>query len=198
MGNTGAALQIAGSLATLAEEHGFLMWSAEAVALRGEAFVEQGRIEEGVAELRAGASAYETTGAVAGSWKIMLARAHGLRGKPDEGLAVIAELKEQTERTGLRLAEAAIYRVAGALHLQRGDDEAAAEACFRKSIEVARGQSAKMFELRATISLARLLAKQERREEARAMLAEIYGWFSEGLDTPDLKEAKALLDELRG
>jgi tetratricopeptide (TPR) repeat protein len=198
MGNTGAALQIAGSLATLAEEHGFSMWSAEAVALRGEAFVEQGRIEEGVAELRAGASAYETTGAVAGSWKIMLARAHGLRGKPDEGLAVIAELKEQTERTGLRLAEAAIYRVAGALHLQRGDDEAAAEARFRKSIEVARGQSAKMFELRATMSLAHLLAKQERREEARAMLAEIYGWFSEGLDTTDLKEAKALLDELRG
>ncbi len=198
MRNIGAALQIAGSLATLAEEHGFSMWSAEAVALRGEAFVEQGRIEEGVAELRAGASAYETTGAVAGSWKIMLARAHGLRGKPDEGLAVIAELKEQTERTGLRLAEAAIYRVAGALHLQRGDDEAAAEASFRMSIEVARRQSAKTFELRTTMSLARLLAKQERREEARAMLAEIYGWFTEGLDTADLIEAKALLDELRG
>ncbi len=198
MGNTGAALQIAGSLATLAEEHGFSMWSAEAVALRGEAFVEQGRIEEGIAEMRAGASAYETTGAVAGSWKITLARAQGLRGKPDEGLAVIAELKEQTERTGLRLAEAGIYRVEGGLHLQRGDDEAAAEACFRKSIEVARGQSARMFELRAVMSLARLLAKQERREEAHAMLAEIYGWFTEGLDTADLKEAKALLDELRG
>src|SRR5713226_1759896 len=199
IGNSGAALQIAGSLAALAEEHGFSMWSAEAVGLRGEAFVEQGRIEEGIAEMRAGASAYETTGAVAGSWKITLARAQGLRGAPDEGLAVIAELKEQTERTGLRMAEAALYRVEGGLYLQRGgpDDEAAAEASFRKSIAVARRQSAKMFELRATMSLAHLLAKQERREEARAMLAAIYGWFTEGLDTADLKEAKALLDELR-
>src|SRR5229473_2352491 len=199
IGNSGAALQIAGSLAALAEEHGFSMWSAEAVGLRGEAFVEQGRIEEGIAEMRAGASAYETTGAVAGFWKITLATAQGLRGAPDEGLAVIAELKEQTERTGLRMAEAALYRVEGGLYLQRGgpDDEAAAEASFRKSIAVARRQSAKMFELRATMSLAHLLAKQERREEARAMLAEIYGWFTEGLDTADLKEAKALLDELR-
>jgi class 3 adenylate cyclase/tetratricopeptide (TPR) repeat protein len=196
MRNPAAALEISGRLATLAEEHGFSMWSAEAVALRGEAFVEQGRIEEGIAELLTGASAYETTGAVAGFWKITLARAQGLRGKPDEGLAVIAELKQQTERTGLRLSEAALYSVEGGLYLQRGDDEAAAEACFRKSIEVARRQSAKMFELRATMSLARLLVKRERREEARAMLAEIYGWFAEGFETAELKEAKPLLDEL--
>ncbi len=150
--------------------------------------------------MRAGASAYETTGAVAGFWKITLATAQGLRGAPDEGLAVIAELKEQTERTGLRMAEAALYRVEGGLYLQRGrhGDEAAAEACFRKSIEVARRQSAKMFELRAAMSLARLLAKQERREEAHGMLVEIYGWFTEGFETADLKAATALLDELRG
>jgi len=199
MGNPASVLETADALAALADEHGFSMWSAEAVSLRGQAFIEQGRIEEGMAELRVGATAYETSGAVAGLWKITLARALGLRGAPDEGLAVVAEMREQTERTGLRLAESTLYRVEGGLYLQRGraDDEKAAEACFRKSIEVARCQSAKMFELRATMSLGRLLAKQARREEARVMLAEIHGWFSEGLDTADLKEAKALLDELR-
>jgi predicted ATPase len=109
-------------------------------------------------------------------------------------------LKEQADRTGLKLAEAPLYRVEGGLYLQRGrpGDEAAAEASFRKSIEVARRQSVKMFELRATMSLARLLAKQERREKARAMLAEIYGWFTEGFETADLRAANALLDELSG
>jgi class 3 adenylate cyclase len=198
MSNGAAALEMADTMAALAEENGFSMWSAEAVYLRGEAFVEQGRIGEGIAELRAGAVAYETTGAVAGFWKLTLAYALGLRGEPDEGLAAIAELKEQADKTGLKLAEAPLYRVEGGLYLQRGrpGDEAAAEASFRKSIEVARRQSVKMFELRATMSLARLLAKQERREGARAMLAEIYGWFTEGFETADLKEAKSLLDEL--
>jgi predicted ATPase len=73
-----------------------------------------------------------------------------------------------------------------------------AERCFRAAIEIARRQSAKIPELRATTSLARLLAKQSRRDEARAMLADIYGWFTEGFDTADLKDAKALLDELAG
>jgi len=196
--NPASALETAEALAALAEEHGFSMWSAEAVSVRGEVFVEQGRIEEGIAELRVGATAYETSGAIAGLWKITLARALGLRGAPDEGLALIAEMKEQTERTGLRLAESALYRVEGGLHLKRGgsDAESTAEACLRKSIEVARRQSAKMFELRATTSLACLLAKQGRRDEARAMLAEVYGWFTEGFDTADLKEAKALLGQL--
>ena len=75
-------------------------------------------------------------------------------------------------------------------------DRAKAEQCFRTAIEIARRQSARSEELRATTSLARLLAKQGRRDEARTMLAEIYGWFTEGFDTADLKDAKALLDEL--
>ena len=82
--------------------------------------------------------------------------------------------------------------------MQGAEQTASAEACFRKAIEIAGQHGAKWFELRATTSLARLLAKQGRRDEARAMLADIYGWFTEGFDTADLKDAKALLDELGG
>jgi predicted ATPase len=103
---------------------------------------------------------------------------------------------EQVKNTGIRLFEAELYRVKGELSLME-TETAAAESAFRHAIAVARGQGAKSWELRATMSLARLLKEQSKTEEARRMLAEIYGWFSEGFDTPDLKEAKALLEELR-
>src|SRR5260370_40191532 len=92
---------------------------------------------------------------------------------------------------------AEMHRLKGELLLRRNDSNLAeAQSCFERAIEIARKQSAKSLELRATTSLARLLAKQGRRDEAHAMLAEIYGWFTEGFDTADLKDAKALLDEL--
>ena len=88
-------------------------------------------------------------------------------------------------------------RFKGELLLRQDHSKAAeAQSCFQPAVEIARNQSAKSLELRATMSLARLLNGQGKRDEARAMLAEIYGWFTEGLDTPDLKDAKALLDEL--
>jgi predicted ATPase len=98
-----------------------------------------------------------------------------------------------------RVHEAEVYRLKGEL-LLRGDnlDPAEAQSCFERAIEIARRQSAKSLELRTTMSLARLIATQERRDEARTMLAEIYNWFTEGFDTADLKDAKALLDELAG
>jgi predicted ATPase len=90
-----------------------------------------------------------------------------------------------------------MYRLKGELLLKQDDSYAAeAQSCFERAIEIARNQSAKSWELRATMSLARLLAKQGKREEARAMLGDIYGWFTEGFDTRDLKDAKALLNEL--
>ncbi len=95
------------------------------------------------------------------------------------------------------MLESEMHRLQGELLLSAGNDEAAAQS-FRDAIELARRQSAKSWELRATTSLARLLAKQDRRDEARAMLGEIYGWFTEGFDTADLKDAKALLDDLAG
>ena len=101
------------------------------------------------------------------------------------------------EKTGERFLEAELYRLSGELLLmQDAPDAAQADRSFREAIEVARRQRAKSFELRATTSLARLLKKQGKKEEARQMLSEIYGWFTEGFDTADLKDAKALLEEL--
>ena len=104
------------------------------------------------------------------------------------------------ETTDERYCEAELHRLKGELLLMQGDKTEAsfhqAESCFQHAVEVARRQQAKSWELRATVSLARLWQKQGRVDEARQMLAEIYGWFTEGFDTPDLQEAKALLEEL--
>jgi predicted ATPase len=103
----------------------------------------------------------------------------------------------EIERTGLRLNEAELCRLQGELLLKEDEsNHAKAQACFERAIEIARKQSAKSCELRATTSLARLLAREGRHDEARIMLAEIYNWFTEGFDTADLKDAKTLLDEL--
>jgi len=113
----------------------------------------------------------------------------------DEGLAVINEALARSERIPFCRAE--LHRLKGELTLLKDPcSEAEAERCLRQAIDVARRQAARLFELRATTSLARLLTKQGHREEARTMLAEIYNWFTEGFDTVDLKDAKALLEEL--
>ncbi len=128
----------------------------------------------------------------------MLAEACASVGQIDEAVSVLDETLPfaQTEE---RYYEAELNRQRGELLLMRGSTESgAAEDCFREAIKIARRQSAKSWELRATTSLARLLAKQGKRDEARAILAEIYNWFTEGFSTADLKDAKALLDELSG
>ncbi len=104
----------------------------------------------------------------------------------------------RVERSGERFYEAELFRLKGELLHSSNADAPSIKACLRKAIEVARSQSAKSLELRAGTSLARLLEKQGERDEARAILAEIYNWFTEGFDTADLKDAKALLDELSG
>jgi tetratricopeptide (TPR) repeat protein len=198
IGETAQVLENLEALDAIASENGFSMWAAQASLARGRVLITQGRVEEAIAQLRSGVAAYETNGAVAGFWKISLADAIGRGGAPDQGLKLLAEVVEQTEETGLRAAESLVYLVEAGLHLRRGAPQAepAAEACLRKSIEVSHRQSARLFELRATAGLARLLAKQGRRDEAGPMLAEIYGWFTEGFDTADLTDAKALLAEL--
>src|SRR5262249_23502127 len=132
-----------------------------------------------------------------------------------EGLALLAEALTIVDRTGGRVYAAELQRLTGELTLQKfqvpgskfqatspqhltpnPQAEAEAEACFHKAIEIARQQQAKSLELRATVSLTRLWQQQGKKEEARQMLAEIYGWFTEGFDTADLQEAKALLEEL--
>jgi predicted ATPase len=124
-----------------------------------------------------------------------LAEAQAKAGHPEEGLTTLAGALALVEQTEGRHWEAELYRLRAELLLMQGDD-AEAEASFRRAIEVAQRQQAKSWELRATVSLARLWQEQGRIDEARQMLAEIYGWFTEGFDTPDLQEAKALLEEL--
>jgi predicted ATPase len=115
----------------------------------------------------------------------------------DEALGLVAEAHDRADRTGERWYQAELHRLRGELLLiQAPADEAEAERCFRSAIDDARSTKAKSLELRAVMSLARLLDKQGKRDDARAMLAEVYNWFTEGFDTPDLKDAKTLLDEL--
>ena len=127
----------------------------------------------------------------------ILAEAHGKAGQASEGLALIARAEELVAKTGERVAESQIHLTKGDLLLARDpSDQAAAEASFHEALEVARRQSARSWELRAATSLARLWQEQGRSQEARELLAPIYEWFTEGFDTRDLKDAKALLAEL--
>jgi hypothetical protein len=129
--------------------------------------------------------------------KARLAESYGKNGRPIEGLEAVAEGLREAQQSGEKLIEAGLYRAKGEL-LLRGDqpDEEQAERCFRTAIESARNQKARFPELRATASLARLLKRQGKAEEARKMLAEIYNWLTEGFEFADLKDAKALLEEL--
>jgi predicted ATPase len=174
----------------LGEEHGFQERLLAGRALRGWAMTELGQTEEGIAELEA-AAAYSPR------VQVMLAQVYARVGRADKALAIVDEQLARVERSGVRRQEAELHRLKGEAILMR-DSSATGEAekWFRKAIEIARSQSAKWWELRATVSLARLLRDTGRRDEARAMLAETYNWFTEGFDTADLKDAKALLEEL--
>ncbi|HXV81355.1 MAG TPA: hypothetical protein VEG60_15870, partial [Candidatus Binatia bacterium] len=126
-----------------------------------------------------------------------VAEAYGKAGRAEEGLSVVARALTRARKTGGRYYEAELHRIKGELLLwQAVPDEEQAEGCFKKAVEVARSQSAKSLELCAAMSLSRLWQRQGKKDEARRLLAEIYGWFTEGFDTADLNEAKALLGEL--
>jgi predicted ATPase len=127
----------------------------------------------------------------------LLAEASGAGGHPDEGLAALAEARAVMDTTGARVYAAELYRLTGALLLQQAvPDAAQAETCFHQALDVARHQQAKSWELRTATSLARLWQSQDKRQDAYALLAPVYEWFTEGFDTADLQEAKGLLDEL--
>ena len=126
----------------------------------------------------------------------MLAATHLQAGAAEEGLSVIAQAKDLIARNNEHMWEAELRRLEGELRYAQGASPANVEACFEQALATARGQSAKSFELRAAISLARLRCDQGKHSEARALLAPVYRWYTEGFDTPDLNEAKALLDGL--
>ncbi|MBV8134074.1 MAG: AAA family ATPase, partial [Deltaproteobacteria bacterium] len=188
----------------LCTEQGFGAILAQASTFRGCALAQQGKTEEGIAELRAGLDAQFATGAIMfRPWYLLyLGEAYGTAGRFKEALDAIAEAIAITERTGEREIEAELHRTKGDLMLRSSGVqpsrvvETEAEEFFRKSIEIARQQEARSFELRAVTSLCRLWKRQGKNAEARQRLAEIYNWFTEGFDTADLKDAKGLLDEL--
>jgi len=208
----------------LSTEQGFAQLLALGTIQRGWALTEQGQGEEGIVQLRQGLAACRATGAelYRSAHLALLAEACGKREQAEEGLTVLAEALAAVNKTGERFYEAELYRLKGELTLQQlsvassqlsvlnpqsstpntqpptpsTQAEAEAEACFLKAIEIARRQNAKSLELRAGMSLSRLWQQQGKKAEARQMLAEIYGWFTEGFDTKDLQEAKELLEEL--
>ena len=197
-GDDRAAQKRAEEMMARAEEMGLITLSAVASTWHGAALIAQGRYEEGIGEMRRGISATRATGGTPRAWYLcLLASGLGKAGRPQEGLQLVEEGFASVAKTGEQGSSTSLHHVKGELLLaQNPSDAAEAELCFRTAIEIARRQSARSPELCATTSLARLLAKQGRRDEARTMLAEIYGWFTEGFDTGDLKDAKALLDEL--
>jgi class 3 adenylate cyclase len=191
----GAAREVAQTETALAEEHGFRDRLVSAQALRGWAMSELGQTEQGIAELESVAASGPSVSQMRAS--VMLPQAYARVSRSDRALAILDADLAKFEKSGTRLFEAECYRLKGeAILIRDSSATTEAEACFRKAIEVAKAQSAKSWELRATVNLARLLRDTGRREEARAMLTEIYNWFTEGFDTADLKDAKALLDEL--
>jgi predicted ATPase len=160
---------------------------------------EQGRSEEGIAQIQEGLAAFRATGAelMRPYFLTLLAEAQMQIGRLDDGLNSLAEALAAADRYENRHYEPEMHRLKGELLLRQDDSNAVeAQRCFQRAVAIARNQSAKSLELRATMSLARLLAKQGKRDEACTMLAEIYNWFTEGFDTADLIDAKALLDEL--
>jgi len=200
---THATRENAEGLIPLSAEHGLTDFLAFATILRGWAMVEQEHNEEGITQIREGLAATRATGAelVSPYFLCLLAEACMATGLLDDGLSALTEALAAADEYENRFYEAETHRLKGELLLMRhgdgrGADTAEARSCFERAIEVARKQSARSLELRTTIGLARLLASQGRRDEARARLADIYGWFTEGFDTADLKDAKALLDQL--
>jgi predicted ATPase len=130
-------------------------------------------------------------------YRAQLAEEYGHAGQADKGLRRLAEAKAHIARHKTRLWEPEVYRLEGELRLSHSpSSHAEAETCFRQALDIARSQQAKSLELRAATSLARLWQSQDKRQEAYDLLVPVYGWFTEGFDTADLKDAKTLLDDL--
>ena len=187
------------ALIGLSTERGFAFWLAHGKILRGWALTVQGEGADGIAQMRQGLVAYRATGAELDRLYFLSLLAEGYEkvGQLEEGLTVLVEALAMADKTEERYWEAELHRRKGELLLmQQGQKVGEAEECFQKALETARRQQEKSLEVRAAMSLSRLWQQQGKQEEARQMLAEIYGWFTEGFDTADLKEAKALLEEL--
>ena len=213
------------ALLSLGTEHGFTLRKAMGTIYKGWALAMQGQGEEGIALLRQGLAAFRATGAEfwRPGYLALLAEALGKVGQIKKGLAIVSEALDVVGKTDERFYEAELYRLRGELTLQQFRVQGSkfkvenspefenpnaqhptpnthakteAEECFHRALEVARRQQAKSWELRASTSLARLWQQQGKKAEAHKLLSEVYNWFTEGFDTKDLQEAKALIDSL--
>jgi predicted ATPase len=186
------------ALLTLASAQGFLLWVGFGTCWRGWVLTMQGQREAGLAQLHEGLAAVLATGQTLSQiCLILLAEAVGHAGQVEEGLRLLTEALTAFEAIGRGDMLTEAYRLQGELRLrQTTPDMAQAEACFQQALAIARRQQAKSWELRAAMSLSRLWQQQGKRAAAREQLAPVYGWFTEGFDTADLQEAKALLEEL--
>ena len=188
----------ADTVIAVAAEQGLVHRGGHGGLLRGWALAMQGDAVAGVAQIRQGITVSQGEGLnlFCPYFLALLAEAYSLAGQPDTGLQVLAEALTLVVETEERWWEAELHRLQGALWLQLPiADVRQAEACFQQALDLARCQQAKALELRAALSLSRLWQHQGQRQAARALLAPIYHWFTEGFDRPDLQEARALLDE---
>jgi class 3 adenylate cyclase/predicted ATPase len=185
-------------LIAMATEQGFPRWRAMGTINRGWLKVKKGDVAEGISLLRNGSAAYRATGAQ--SWiphyTGLTAAASEIAGQIEEAVTLLDDALQVIEKTGERWFAADLNRHKGQLLLRQGHCEAA-EEFYCNALSIAQRQKAKLWELRAAVSLARLRRDQGRRAEARNILAPIYGWFTEGFDTPDLKDAETMLEELK-
>jgi predicted ATPase len=184
---------------TLSTEQRFAAYLAQGTILRGWALTTQGQGEEGLRQMRHGLTAWRASGAemLVPYYLSLLAEGYARLGQGEAGLAVLQEGWEVMERTGEHVWHAEMCRLKGTLLLQQqGQIQAEAEACFQQAIEIAQQQQAKSWELRTATNLARLWQHQGKTAEAKDLLSPVYEWFTEGFDTADLQDAKALLAEL--
>jgi predicted ATPase len=198
-GNYGAANAQSDDLVALADEKGALMWTAFGMFIRGIILALTGKSLSAVQMITSAIAAWRLTGST--TWMPLnlsyLARAYSELGQFDEAWRCIGEAMTAAETTKEKWYEAEVHRMAGEIVLMSPEADAArAEAHFERALAIAREQQAKSWELRAAMSMARLWRDQGKRQQAHDLLAPVYGWFTEGFDTLDLKEAKAVLDEL--
>jgi len=192
-----ATQEHAEALISLTTVQGFPFWLALGTLLRGWVLTHQGQAKEGIEQMTQSCRAFRATGAETfqAYALTLLAEAYGTIGKPEAGLGLLTEALVDTPEE--RWYESERYRLKGALLLQQhADNHTEAETCFHHALDIARNQQAKSWELRAATSLARLWHQHGKRQDAHDILAPVYTWFTEGFDTADLIDAKALLDAL--
>jgi class 3 adenylate cyclase/predicted ATPase len=199
-----ATLEQAEAAIALSTDREFEFWRAMGEIMRGWALTQQGLLDDGIARIRIGISSFRSTGGEIMLPFIMylLAEAYGRLGLATEGLTILTEAQAALDSSGERWWEAELQRLKGELILMQPDTLSSqgteeAEACFQRALATARAQSAKSLELRAAISLSRLLQKQGKPAEARDILTSLYEWFTEGFDTTDLREARELIEQFQ-